>query len=471
MKRQHGQIKTYSWQWAVPAMAGLLIAVTAAGLIGLGINSRVRSITAEAVNIDIELEDRGDDFRVSVLDVRHYHRNIMFAGPTRLGLTDFDAAYQQMITQIDRLAELEIDDPRMPQLSVLREKAEAYYEAFRPAIELYDTDRAAFDRASDQGLAHLAELSEAGRIIDHLGEQRSAAALRSVEAASQSAQLVLISVLGGLTLVGVGLTYLVIRNMRQQRLVSLELARSLQFKNDFIADASHELRTPLTVLRANAELAHDLKDADEQTELLEEILAESDRMTRLIDDLLFLASSDAGSLPIRRDLVEVERTVAGLADRATTLAREFGTHLQTDLTATGLAELDGARIEQAGLILVDNAGKYGGPGSPIWLRSRTLGSELMIEVEDFGPGIPEEDLPSIFERFYRVDKARSRRQGGTGLGLAIARTIVEAHDGRIEAESKVGRGTMMRIFLPILSKSYPARRTSSLVHKTSISVD
>lgn len=431
-------------------MAGLLLAIAAAGLVGLGINNRVRAITTNAVNYDIALEDVGDDFRVAVLDVRHYHRNIAFAGPSRVGLADFEAAYDNMLVQIDRLAELNIDDPNMPPPELLRQQSQAYYESFRPAIELYASDRQTFDRASDAGLVYLADLSESGRLIDHLGEQRAAAALHSVEEASDGAQLVLITVLGGLSLVGVALAYLVIRNMREQRRTSLELAQALRLKNDFIADASHELRTPLTVLRANAELAVDLKDSDEQSELLDEILNEADRMTRLVGDLLFLASSDAGSLPLQRDLVDVGQFLAGFADRAATLAREYGVELRTDLTARGLAEIDSTRVEQAALILVDNAGKYGSPGSEILLRSRARNRELLLEVEDKGPGIPSAELPHIFERFYRVDKARSRKQGGTGLGLAIARSIVEAHGGRIEAASQVGHGTTMRIYLPIL---------------------
>jgi two-component system, OmpR family, sensor histidine kinase VicK len=450
--------RIHSGHLAVLAMAGLLIAIAAAGLVGLGINSRVRAITDQAVKLDIELEDRGDDFRVAVLDLRHYHRNIAFAGPSRLGLIDFDAAYAQMQTQIDRLAELEIDDPRMPAPESLRRLGEAYYVAFRPAIELYVTDRTIFDLASDEGLVRLAELSEAGRTIDHLGEQRAAAALRGVEAASESAQLVLITVLGGLILVGIGLTYLVIRNMREQRKTSLELARMLQIKNDFIADASHELRTPLTVLRANAELAITIDDSIEKAELLDEILQESDRMTRLVGDLLFLASSDAGSLPLQRELVEIEPFLVEFAARASVLAREYGSPLRTELTAIGLAEIDGSRIEQAGLILIDNAGKYGIPDAPIIVRSKTQGHELLVEVEDHGLGIPESELSFIFERFYRVDRARSRRKGGTGLGLAIARSIIEGHGGRILAESQVGRGTTMRIYLPIVEINNTARK-------------
>ena len=171
-------------------------------------------------------------------------------------------------------------------------------------------------------------------------------------------------------------------------------------------------------------------------------------MTGLVSDLLFLANSDAGSLPLQVDLVEIAPFLTELSDRAGTLARERGVTLRTALQARGLAEIDSARIEQAIMILVDNAGKYSPAESVVTLRSTIQGDEIIVEVQDRGMGVPPAELPHIFERFYRVDKARSRRQGGSGLGLAIAKSIVEAHGGRISAESVLGRGTTMRITLP-----------------------
>jgi signal transduction histidine kinase len=260
--------------------------------------------------------------------------------------------------------------------------------------------------------------------------------------------------LGGLTLVTGALIYLTIRTVREQQRASTELAAALKLKNDFIADASHELRTPLTVLRGNAELARQLEgDAAAQGELLDEILQESDRMTHLVSDLLFLASSDAGSLPLQPELIEIGPFLTELGQRADVLARERGVVLQTALSARGLVEIDSARVEQAILILVDNAGKYSPPETLVTLRSSVTGDYLVIEVQDRGQGIPATELPHVFERFYRVDKARSRREGGAGLGLSIARSIVEAHGGRISAESTIGRGTTMRITLPLLDSA------------------
>lgn len=438
-----------AWRLAVLSMAGLLLAIAVADLLGLGIIARVRGITERAMTVDVALEDRSDDFRVAVLDMRHYHRNITFAGPTRRGLADFETAYALLLVQIDRLDEVAIADASLPSAQSLRELAGQYYDAFRPAIDLYESDRRAFTRASDEGLLRLAELSDAAREIEQVGEQRAAAALQDVEQETSRAQWALLAMLGGLTLVGGALTYLTIRNVREQENTSSQLAGTLKLKNDFIADASHELRTPLTVLRANAELAMNLKgDPELQGELLDEILQEADRMTGLVSDLLFLANSDAGSLPLQLDLIEVAPFLTELGDRAATLARERQVTLQTAFQARALVEMDSARMEQAIMILIDNAGKYSPPDTLVTLRSAVQDDEIVIEVQDRGVGIPPAELPHIFERFYRVDKARSRRQGGSGLGLAIARSIVEAHGGRIVAESTLGRGTTMRIFLP-----------------------
>ena len=439
------------------ALGGLLVAIAVAGLVGLEINSQVKRITDRVLAYDIELEDRGDDFRVAVLDVRHYHRNITFAGPTRRGLADFDAAYLQLQAQINRLDQLGIDDPSVRSPQQLRAIAEEYYTGFRPVIDLYDSEPQLFALASDDGLVQLAELENAGREIDRLGEQRAATALRSLEAAESHARLVLLTVLAGLILVGIGLAYLIVNNAREQQRASAELARALHLKKEFIADASHELRTPLTVLRANAEVALDLDRTCMHTELLEEIVQETKRMTRLVEDLLFLARSDFDAMPLEVERVKIMPFFVELSERAGILAQEHEVLWRIELTATGQVWIDPTRIMQVVLILVDNAAKYSPAGQPVTLRSVIRGAELIVEVADRGPGIPEAELPLVFERFYRVDKGRSRKQGGAGLGLAIARSIVEAHGGRIEAESMLNKGTRMRFYLPLATAPQPVR--------------
>jgi signal transduction histidine kinase len=152
--------------------------------------------------------------------------------------------------------------------------------------------------------------------------------------------------------------------------------------------------------------------------------------------------------------VETGVLVKSLARRARSLAADDGATLDTTLAETGLVRVDPARVEQAILALVDNAIKYGPESQRITLRSRCSEGELRVEVGDRGPGIPEAELPHVFERFYRLDGVD---EPGNGLGLSIAQTIAEAHGGRIEAESQPGEGTRMTLILPLLPDGGRAR--------------
>jgi len=174
-------------------------------------------------------------------------------------------------------------------------------------------------------------------------------------------------------------------------------------------------------------------------------------MSRMVEDLLFLARSDSDSIPLEKQMVQVEWLLEELARRAEALARERDTSLQTTLSGEGRLQCDAQSIEQAVLVLVDNAAKYGKPGEPITLTSSRRQRELLIEVADRGPGIPPEELPQIFERFYRSE--RWSRERGSGLGLAIAKTIAEAHEGSVEAQSRPGEGTRMSLRLPLANGS------------------
>jgi two-component system sensor histidine kinase VicK len=260
---------------------------------------------------------------------------------------------------------------------------------------------------------------------------------------------VVIAVVGGLLIIGTALAYAAARMVGQVReLYAREqqawtkAALALQAKTDFLADASHELRTPLTVVRTNAEVGARLEDDPSQREIFE-----------VVEDLLFLARSDSDSLPLEMEVLPVPTFMAEVAGRAEALARERGASFVADLSGDGELRADPTRLEQAILIFVDNAAKYGPAGQPVTLLSTTELGELVIRVKDRGPGIPEEDLSRIFERFYRVDKARERKRGGAGLGLSIAKTIVEAHGGRIEAENRAQGSARMPIKLPLASQS------------------
>ena len=345
--------------------------------------------------------------------------------------------------------------------------ATAYEAAYVPAIDLYATDRAAFEAASDEGLTHLAALTDEAEKIDTLGEQTAEQALLSVEHATTTATLIMFAVLMGVGAAGLALAVVAFREMRElrdleaaQREATTALAAALRSKTDFIADASHELRTPLTVLRGNAEVALAAGPGGrDYEEALRAIVSETERMTRLVGDLLFLARYDAGSVPLELRKVELEPWLAEVAARGRSSARSHGGSLVPQMEASGQATLDADRVEQVVMIVIDNAATYSPADAPVRLASRVAQGRLIIEVGDEGPGIPPEVLPRVFDRFYRGDRPRRRRDGGAGLGLAIARTIMDAHSGRIDVESLPGRGTTMRLLLPLAGprEQSPAR--------------
>jgi two-component system, OmpR family, sensor histidine kinase VicK len=466
-------IREQPWRITIVAVGGLLVAIMIAGLVGVLLNQRVEDATSDA-RYDVELEDEGDDLRAAVLDMRHYHRDIAFTGFSRGGIENFEDAYRRLHEEIDELEVVGVRDPGAPQPDEIRAMANEYYEDFRPAIGLYEEDRedggTAFTEASDRGLYRISEMEDAAEVLDEVGEQLSEEALDRVDRATMTARVVLLAVIGGLLLAGAALAYAAVRVVNElrrlyaeQRAATEKVEAASQAKTEFIADVSHELRTPLTVLRGNAQLGLALGADHEHEEILEEIVTESKRMARMVEDLLFLARSDSATLPLHLEAVSVETLLAELAGRAEVLAHERGARLETKLEGDGLVEVDTQRIEQAVLILVDNAAKYGPTGGVITLTSSARSGELRIGVEDHGPGIPKEELPRIFERFYRLDKARSRKLGGAGLGLPIAKTIVEAHGGHVEAVSHIGEGTKMTLCLPLLAEPRPAGERSSKV--------
>jgi PAS domain S-box-containing protein len=237
------------------------------------------------------------------------------------------------------------------------------------------------------------------------------------------------------------------RDVSERKRVERVLAEAARAKAEFLAEVSHELRTPLTVIRGNAEIGLEFDGDCDHEELLREIVRESSTMSGMVEDLLFLARSESAAPPFRMEPVEANVLIKGLARRATSLAAEHSATLDTTREETGLVRVDPARVEQAVLALVDNAIKYGPEAQRITLRSSSLEGELHVEVGDRGPGIPEAELPHVFERFYRLDGIE---EPGNGLGLSIAQTIAEAHGGRIEAESQPGEGTRMTLILPLL---------------------
>jgi heavy metal sensor kinase len=227
------------------------------------------------------------------------------------------------------------------------------------------------------------------------------------------------------------------------------LERSFAEVRRFTADASHELRTPLTAIRTEAEvaLARPLNPGDCQ-QLLGSILEECDRLARLTDQLLALAREDAAAARQAHEPVDLAGLVRGVVETMRPLAEVRGLRLRLEGGDGVEVRGDGARLREVFYNLVDNAIKYTPEGGEVEVRSGRAGRQAVVTVRDTGVGISPEHLPHVFDRFYRVDKARSREQGGTGLGLSIARSIVTAHGGTITLESPPGRGTTCTVTLP-----------------------
>ena len=218
----------------------------------------------------------------------------------------------------------------------------------------------------------------------------------------------------------------------------------------FVSDASHELKTPLAAIRllTDSILQTDNMDMETVRDFVTDIGSEAERLTRITEDLLRLTRLDSGLLD-QPEAVDVAPVLEQVIRMMGLLAREKGVRL-TDRAAEGcrvLATRD--EIHQVIYNLTDNAVKYSGSSGVVRVELRREGGDVVLTVADNGPGIPEEDLPRVFERFYRVDKARSRESGGTGLGLSIAREIVERHHGTIRLVPREGKGTTIRLVLPI----------------------
>lgn len=233
---------------------------------------------------------------------------------------------------------------------------------------------------------------------------------------------------------------------------SLErLERLFQTQQRLLADVSHELRTPLTAIRGNVDLMRRMGGADPES--LAIIQEEVERMTRLVGDLLLLARADAGGLPLERKPVELDAIFFEVYRQVNLLEKSVDVSIADVDQACVLGDAD--RLKQLLLNLVDNAIKYTPPGGNVSLSLSKQDGWATVQIADTGVGIPPEDLPYIFDRFYRVDKARNRGQGGSGLGLSIAKWIAQVHGGDIEVVSQVGQGTAFTVSLPLLKEKGP----------------
>jgi two-component system, OmpR family, phosphate regulon sensor histidine kinase PhoR len=229
-----------------------------------------------------------------------------------------------------------------------------------------------------------------------------------------------------------------------------DLRRADRVRRDFVANVSHELRTPLTAIRGYVEaLADEPAGPEERARFLEIIARHVSRMERLVKDLLRLAGLDARQETVELSACSTEALMAGaVADLATVIdARRQAVHIDVDDTVATI-RTDAAKLQDALRNLIENAVNYSPEGSRIALAARPEAGGVAVTVSDEGPGIPEPDLERIFERFYRVDKARSRESGGTGLGLSIVKHLVELLGGRATAANRPEGGAVFTISLP-----------------------
>jgi two-component system phosphate regulon sensor histidine kinase PhoR len=236
-----------------------------------------------------------------------------------------------------------------------------------------------------------------------------------------------------------------------------ELERLERIRRDFVANVSHELRTPLTAVSGYAEtlLEGALEDPNNGRKFVEIILAKARQLNNIATDLLILSSLEGGKPPAAepislRDTIESALRTVEPAARSRGVRISFGR--MDDLSVLGYD----VRLEQVFVNLLDNAVKFNRAEGEVWVEIARDGEQAVVRVQDTGLGIPSRDLPRIFERFYRVDKARSRATGGTGLGLAIVKHAVEQMGGSVAVKSDLGRGSVFSVTLPAVEAGVAA---------------
>ncbi len=254
-------------------------------------------------------------------------------------------------------------------------------------------------------------------------------------------------VLGGLVLTFGGGLFLAGRSLRP-------IKAAWQKQRDFVADASHELRSPLAAIRCNLDVVLDdpaVPVGDKQP-FWEGIVEETDRMSKLVEELLLLARADSGAITLQRERVQLADVAASAISFMGPLAAKKGVGLRFDSAGAPVVLGDQARLKQVLIALIDNAVKYTPEGGSVTVRVKNGKDKAVVEVEDTGIGISKDDLAKIFDRFYRVDSARSRETGGHGLGLSIAQWIVQQLGGAITAASEEQKGSCFTVQLPLLKE-------------------
>ncbi len=270
--------------------------------------------------------------------------------------------------------------------------------------------------------------------------------------------LFMVLLLGGLA--GIGISLLAGYFLAQRALIPIK--KSWHKQQAFVADASHELRTPLTVIQANLELLfrHPQHTIETESVKINTALNEAKRMIKLVGEMLTLARSGSGEPEFSFQQFDFGQMVHEVAGQFQWLAQAKNIELKVDVAEKIMAMGDPDRLRQLLIILLDNAVKYTPASGQINVECRSHKQRVEVVVEDTGIGIPEVDLPHIFDRFYRSDKSRARAESGAGLGLSIAQWIVEGHSGVIRVESKPGKGTKFQVQVPLKQKILDRKRAS-----------
>mgnify|MGYP001301200509 CR=1 FL=1 len=240
----------------------------------------------------------------------------------------------------------------------------------------------------------------------------------------------------------------VVRDMTEERKMD-------KIRKDFIANVSHELRTPISLLQGYSEaIVDDIASSEEEKrEIAKVIYDETLRMGRLVNDLLDLASIEAGHISVHQEDVKLYPYFDRVLKKFYGIAKEKEITLDLQgFSQDDTFHFDEDKMEQVLTNLIDNAIRHTPPGGKVQVNGKVIDKGLLLEIIDNGSGIPEEDLPFIFERFYKGDKSRTRGRSGTGLGLSIAKNIIDAHEGHISVQSQVGQGTTFSIFIPRKSR-------------------
>ncbi|MFH2102890.1 MAG: ATP-binding protein [Chloroflexota bacterium] len=357
------------------------------------------------------------------------------------GLEDISNAIRTLVSTFNfQLATVDAERAKLASVleqmtdGVLIADAEGWVTFLNPAAErMFEAQAAAGRRVAEVLRQH--QLVEAWRRCQETGEAQS----ETVELPVRRQFLQLFVLPDRQT----GGALLLVQDLTRVR--QLETVR-----RDFVSNVSHELRTPLASLKALTETLRDgaLEDPQAAPRFLSRIETEVDALTQMAAELLELTRIESGQMPLELKKVSPEKLLHSAAERMRAQAERAGLALTVE-AAADLPEVraDAARLEQVLVNLIHNAVKFTGPGGAVILSAQTEGEFVRFSVRDTGVGIPEDDLPRIFERFYRVDRARSG--GGTGLGLSIARHIVEAHGGKIWAESVEGRGSTFSFTIPV----------------------